>query len=73
MKKYLFTKMRSDSLFLWDGERWYHLFLGGFLLDLSLEDLLEELLVFLGTSFVLTVLFISIANASSNNSDGSDD
>ena len=72
MKMSCFSKMWSDSLFLWDGERWYHLFLGGFLLDLSLEDLLEKLLIFLGTSFVFIFLFISIAHASSNNKDGSD-
>ena len=43
----------SDLLLGWDGEGWDDLLLGGFLLLLTLENFLEELLVLLLSTFVL--------------------
>ena len=56
----------SDLLLSWDGEGWDDLLLGSLLLDFTLEDLLEELLVLFLSSLVLG-LVLSIAVATSSN------
>ena len=56
----------SDLLLGWDGEGWDDLLLGSLLLDFTLEDLLEELLVLFLSSLVLG-LVLSIAVATSSN------
>ena len=62
----------SDLLLSWDGKGWNDLFLGGFLLGLSLENFLEELLVLLSSTFVLRRV-LSIAVASTDDNDKSND
>lgn len=64
----------SDLLLGWDGEGWNDLLLGSLLLDFTLEDLLEELLVLSLSSLVLgLVLSIAVATSSNEGNGGNRD